>query len=46
VLNDATYNEGTDESGGADPHTVNFSGRNQLHVPGASPSVPPETGLG
>ena len=46
VLNDATYNEGTGESGGMDPHTVNFRGRNQLHAPAASSRVPPETRLG
>jgi hypothetical protein len=46
VLNDATYNEGTGKSGGMDPHIVNFSGRNQLHVPAASSPVPPEKGLG
>jgi len=45
VLNNATYNEGTGENGGMDPHTVNFRGRNQLHAPAASPRVPPETGL-
>ena len=46
VLNDPTYDEGTGESGGMDPHIVNFSGRNQLHVPAASSPVPPEKGLG
>ena len=47
VLNDATYViEGTGESGGMDPHIVNYSGRNQLHVPAASSPVPPEKGLG
>jgi hypothetical protein len=46
VLNDATYNEGTGESGGMDPHILNSSDRNQLHAPAASSPTIPEKGLG